>query len=42
MNVTYLAKEFQYELVERANKRYLEVMTGTEEDTEGFILSNNV
>lgn len=23
MNVSYLAKEFQYELIERANKRYL-------------------
>jgi hypothetical protein len=31
-----------YEIVERTNKRYLAVMTGTEEDPEGFILSKNV
>jgi hypothetical protein len=30
-----------YEIVERTNKRYLAVMTGTE-DPEGFILSKNV
>jgi hypothetical protein len=41
MNVSYLTKEFQYELVERANKKYLEVMTGTEGDSEGFVISKN-
>ena len=42
MNVSYLTKEFQYELVERANKKYLEVMTGTEGDSEGFVISKNI
>lgn len=42
MNIAYIAKEFQYELVERANKKYLDVMTGTEDDPEGFVLSKNV
>lgn len=42
MNVSYIAKEFQYELIERANKGYLAVMTGTEDDPEGIVLSKNV
>ena len=43
MNIAYLTKEFQHDLVRRANGRYLDVMTGTqEEDSEGFILSNNI
>lgn len=42
MNIAYLAKEFQHELVERANKGYLAVMTGTGDDPEGFVLFNNI
>ena len=42
MNISYLAKEFQHEIVERANKRHFEVMTGTEEDPKGFALPKNV
>lgn len=42
MNVGYLAREFQYELVEGANKKYLDVMKGTEDDSEGFVLSKNI
>jgi hypothetical protein len=42
MNVSYLAKEYQYELIERANKRYLALMTTAGGDSEGFVLSNNV
>ena len=42
MNVGYLAREFQYELVEGANKKYLDVMKGTEDDSEGVVLSKNI
>jgi hypothetical protein len=34
MNITYLTKEFQHELIERADKRYLAVMSGSDEDSE--------
>lgn len=34
MNMTYLAKEFQNDLTERAEKRHKAVMLGANEDSE--------
>lgn len=42
MNITYLTREFQLELIERADKRYADVMTGTEGDSKDYVLSKNV
>ena len=41
MNMSYLTREFQCELIERANKRYVDVISA-EEDSERYALSNNV
>ncbi|HZA71096.1 MAG TPA: hypothetical protein VE548_15485 [Nitrososphaeraceae archaeon] len=42
MNITYLTREFQLELIERADKKYADVMTGTEGDSNDYVLSKNV
>lgn len=42
MNLSYLEKKFQYELIERANKLFLSIMKVTEESQEKYILSKNV
>ncbi|MGH9974604.1 MAG: hypothetical protein ACRD8Z_02035 [Nitrososphaeraceae archaeon] len=42
MNLTYVAKEFQHDLIERAEKRYKAVMSGENEDSEGYVLSKNI
>jgi hypothetical protein len=42
INITYLTREFQFELIERADKRYAGVMTGTEGDSKDYVLSKNV
>ena len=38
MNTAYLTKEFQHDLIKRANKRYHEVML--DKNSEGYVLSN--
>ena len=40
MNTAYLTKEFQHDLIKRANKKYPEVML--DENSEGYVLSNNI
>lgn len=40
MNTAYLTKEFQHDLIKRANKNYQEVML--DENSEGYVLSNNI
>lgn len=42
MNVSYLAKGFQCELIERANRKYMSVMSDANEDSEGYALSNSI
>lgn len=42
MNVSYLQKDFQYDLVERENREYLGVMSETREDSEEFVLTSNL
>lgn len=42
MNITYLTREFQVELIERADKKYTEVMTGSEGDSKDYVLSKNL
>ena len=39
MNTAYLTKEFQHDLIKRANKKYQEVMQ--DENSEGYVLSKN-
>jgi len=39
--MSYLTREFQRELIEGANKRYVDVMSA-EEDSERYALSDNV
>jgi len=41
LNMSYLTREFQCELIEGANKRYVDVMSA-EEESERYALSNNV
>ncbi|HZB73629.1 MAG TPA: hypothetical protein VE378_02690 [Nitrososphaeraceae archaeon] len=40
MNTTYLTKEFQHDLIKRANKKYHKVML--DENSEGYVLSKNI
>src|SRR5919106_5192292 len=40
MNTTYLTKEFQHDLIKRANKKYQDVML--DENSEGYVLSKNI
>jgi hypothetical protein len=40
MNTAYLTKEFQHDLIKRANKNYKDIMS--DEDSEGYVLSNNI
>jgi hypothetical protein len=40
MNTAYLTKEFQHDLIKRANKKYQEVML--DENSEGYVLSKNI
>lgn len=42
MNITYLTREFQVELIERADKKYAEIVTGSEGDTKDYVLSTNL
>ena len=40
MNTAYLTKEFQHDLIKRANKKYQEIML--DRSSEGYVLSNNI
>jgi hypothetical protein len=40
MNTAYLTKEFQRDLIKRANKKYQEVML--DENSERYVLSKNI
>jgi hypothetical protein len=42
MNIACLTKEFQHELIKRANKKYLAVMPEFNNNSEGYVLSKNV
>jgi hypothetical protein len=41
MNIAFLKKEYQNELIERADKRYLTVMTAAK-DSVGYTMSKNI
>jgi hypothetical protein len=40
MNTSYLTKEFQHDLIKKANERYQEIML--DQNSEGYVLSNNI
>jgi hypothetical protein len=40
MNTAYLTKEFQHDLIKRANKKYQEVML--DENSGQYVLSKNI
>jgi hypothetical protein len=41
MNLSYLTKDFQDDLIKVANKKYKDIMSD-EDDSEGYVLSNNI
>jgi hypothetical protein len=41
MNLSYLTKDFQDDLIKVANKKYKDIMPD-EGDSEGYVLSNNI
>lgn len=41
MNLSYLTKDFQDDLIKGANKKYNDIMSD-EDDSEGYVLSNNI
>jgi hypothetical protein len=41
MNLGYLTKDFQDDLINGANKKYKDIMSD-EDDSEGYVLSNNI
>jgi hypothetical protein len=42
MNITYLTKKFQHDLIQQVDKKYHAIMTGTEEDSERYIPSRDL